>query len=114
MDQKQLETVEYFSYLGRRITNDARCTLDIKSRIAMAKAAFGEEKALLTRKMDLHLRAKPVKRNIWSIALCGAGTGLKHFEMWCWRWTEKISWTACVKVKKYCIESRRRVISYRQ
>jgi len=75
MDQKQLENVEYFSYLGSRITNDARCTLDIKSRIAMAKAAFSKGEALLTGKLDLHLRMKPVKRYIRSIALCGAGTG---------------------------------------
>jgi hypothetical protein len=26
IDQKQLENVEYFNYLGSMITNDARCT----------------------------------------------------------------------------------------
>jgi hypothetical protein len=41
IDQKQLENVEYFDYLGSMITNDARCTREIKSRIAMAKAARG-------------------------------------------------------------------------
>jgi hypothetical protein len=25
IDQKQVQTVEYFNYLGRMITNDARC-----------------------------------------------------------------------------------------
>jgi hypothetical protein len=39
IDQKQLENVEYFNYLGSMITNDARCTHEIKSRFAMAKAA---------------------------------------------------------------------------
>jgi len=43
-----------------------------------------------------------VKCYIWSIALCGAETWtlravdqkhLESFEMWCWRRTEKISWT---------------------
>jgi hypothetical protein len=43
-DQKQLENVENFNYLGRMITNDTRCTREIKSRIAMAKAAFDKEK----------------------------------------------------------------------
>ena len=38
IDQKQLENVEYFKYLGSIITNDARCTNEIKSRIATAKA----------------------------------------------------------------------------
>jgi hypothetical protein len=36
IDQKQLENEEYFNYLGSMITNDARCTREIKSRIAMA------------------------------------------------------------------------------
>jgi hypothetical protein len=41
-DQKQLENVKYFNYLGRMITNDAKCTREIKSRIAMVKAAFNK------------------------------------------------------------------------
>jgi hypothetical protein len=46
IDQNQLENVEYFNYLGSRITNDARCTCEIKSRIFMVKAAFKKKKAL--------------------------------------------------------------------
>ena len=56
MNQKQLENVEYFNYLGSMITNDARCTREIKSRIAMAKAAFNNKKTLFTSKLDLNLR----------------------------------------------------------
>jgi len=40
IDQKQPENVEYFNYVCSMITNDARPTLEIKSRIAMTKAAF--------------------------------------------------------------------------
>jgi hypothetical protein len=39
-DQKQMENVEYFKHLDSMITNDARCTREIKSRIAMTTAAF--------------------------------------------------------------------------
>jgi hypothetical protein len=46
--QKQLEDVEYFSYLGSMVTDDAICTHDIKSRIAMAKAAFSRTNTLFT------------------------------------------------------------------
>jgi hypothetical protein len=75
IDQKQLEDVEYFIYLGSVITNDARCTHDIKSRTAMAKAAFNnKKKALLTSKLDLNLRKKPVNCYFWSTALYGAET----------------------------------------
>jgi len=48
--------------------------VEIKSRIDMAKAAFNKE-ALFTSKLDCNLRKKPVNCYIWSIALCGAGTG---------------------------------------
>jgi hypothetical protein len=53
-EQKQLENVEYFNYLGHMITNDARCTCEMKSRIAMAKAAFNKKKSLLTTKLDFN------------------------------------------------------------
>jgi hypothetical protein len=42
MDPKRPENVEYLNYKGSVITNDARCTRKIKSRIAMAKAAFNK------------------------------------------------------------------------
>jgi hypothetical protein len=51
------------------LANDGRCTFEIKSRIAMAKAAFNEKSALFTSKMDLDLKKKLVKCYIWSIAL---------------------------------------------
>jgi hypothetical protein len=43
-DQKQLENMEYLNYSGSMITNDARCTREIKSRIATAKVAFSRKK----------------------------------------------------------------------
>ena len=73
-DQKQLDNVEYFSCFGRVVTNDKRCNRKIKSRIAMAKAAFSKEKFLFTSKLCLNLRKKLVKCHIWSTALCGAET----------------------------------------
>jgi hypothetical protein len=36
-DQKQWDNAEYFIYLGNMITNDARCTSEVKFKIAMAK-----------------------------------------------------------------------------
>jgi hypothetical protein len=38
-----VENVEEFNYLGSMITNDARCTQEIKARIAIAKAAFNKK-----------------------------------------------------------------------
>jgi hypothetical protein len=53
--QKQLQNVEYFSYLASRITNDARCKSKIKFRNALAHAAFNKKK-FLTIKLGLNLR----------------------------------------------------------
>jgi len=66
--------VECFKYLGSMLTNDGRCTCEIKSRIPMAKAAFNKKRALLTSTLGLKLRKKLVKSYIWSIALYGAET----------------------------------------
>jgi len=94
IDQKQLENVVSFKYLGSILTNDGRCTYEIKCRIAMARAAFNKKRALFTSTLDLELRKKLVKCYNWSIALYGAETSTlwavdqKHvesFEMWCWR-----------------------------
>jgi hypothetical protein len=98
--------VESFKYLGSILTNDGRCTGEIKCRIAMAKAAFNKKRALFTSTLDLGLREKLVKCYIWSIALYGAETWtlravdqkhLECFEVWCWRRMEKISWTNHVR-----------------
>jgi hypothetical protein len=69
IDQKQPENVQYFNYLGSMITNDARCTHEIISRIAMAKAAFNKKKALFTNKLDLNLRKELIKCLIRSMVL---------------------------------------------
>jgi hypothetical protein len=46
IDQNQLENVEYSSYLGSVMINNARCTCEIKSRITMPKAVFNKLKTI--------------------------------------------------------------------
>jgi len=98
--------VESFKYLCNILTNDGRCTCEIKCRIAMAKATFNKKRALFTSALDLELRKKLLKCYIWGIALYGAETWtlwavdqkhLESFEMWCWRRMEKMSWTDHVR-----------------
>ena len=54
--QRQLENVESFKCLGSILTNDRRCTCEIKCWIAMAKAAFSKKRALFTGTLDLELK----------------------------------------------------------
>ncbi|MGX9339094.1 hypothetical protein, partial [Pantoea dispersa] len=102
VDNRELENVNQFKYLGSFLTKDAHCTSEIRARIAMAKAAFIKKRSLLTSKLSLELRKKLVKCYIWSIALYGSETWtmrkmekkyLESFEMWCWRRMEKVKWT---------------------
>jgi hypothetical protein len=51
IDNKQLENVEYFSHVGGLLTDSARHTLEIKIRIAMAKATLNK-KILFTSRLD--------------------------------------------------------------
>jgi len=74
INQKQLENVKSFKYLGSILTNDERCTCEIKCRIAMAKAAFKKKRTFFTSTLNLELRKKLVKCYVWSIALYGAET----------------------------------------
>jgi hypothetical protein len=93
----ELVNVEYFKYVS-----DAKRTRETISRIAMAKTAFCNKKALFTSKLDLNIRKKPIKCYIWSLAFYGAETWtlrkvdhkyLGSFEMWCWRRMVEVSWT---------------------
>jgi hypothetical protein len=88
------------------LTNDGRCSCEIKPKIAMEKSAFNK-RALFTSKIYLELRKKLVKCYIWSIAFYGAETWtlravdqkhMESFEMWCRRRIEKIS---CTEIKYY-------------
>jgi len=114
IDQKQLENLQSFKYLGIMLTNDGRCTCKIKCTIAMEKSAFNKKMPHFTSTLDLKLRKKLVKCYIWSIALYDAETwrlravDQKHvesFEMWCWCWRRvaKISWIDHVRNEEILI-----------
>jgi hypothetical protein len=87
----------------------------------MAKAAFNKKRTLFTSTLDLELKKKLVKCYIWIIVLYGAETWtlraveqkhLESFEMWCWRRMEEIIRLIMREMKKYCLESRSRGITY--
>jgi hypothetical protein len=70
--KKQLESVEYSNYSGGMITNNARCTCEIKSRITMAKGIFNNLKTIFTGNLNLNLEKKLIRHYIEVIAMYGA------------------------------------------
>jgi hypothetical protein len=86
-----VENLEYFNYLGGMITDEARCTREIKCSIPMAKAAFNRKKTVFTSRLYLNLTKKLVKCCTWSIELYCSETWtlskleqkyLESSEMW--------------------------------
>ena len=76
--------------------------MEIRSRIAQAKEAFGRRKELLTKSLRKTTKIKIVKTLVWTTLLYGCETWtlrkedirrLEALEMWVWRRMEKISWT---------------------
>lgn len=94
-----MEEVNSFQYIGSILTNDGRCSKEIRTRLALVKTAFGKERRLLTGNLKLILKKRLVK--IWNVTLYGAETWtinaadkrkLESIEMWIWRRMLKISW----------------------
>jgi hypothetical protein len=59
--------VEFLKNFCVPITNGARCTREIKARMAMAKAAFNNKKILFTITLHVNLRKKLVKCFMWNV-----------------------------------------------
>ena len=57
---KQLDNVGYLNNLHNVITDDTRCTREIKPRTVVAKGAFNKMKAIVTSKLDVNVRKKHV------------------------------------------------------
>ena len=56
VDQIHFVNVEYLNCVGSMTTNDARCTCEIKSRIAMPNAALNRKKTFLTSRLHFNFK----------------------------------------------------------
>ena len=101
LNGEEIEQVKKFCYLGSVVTEDARCHVEVKRRIAMGKDAFYKRGELLRGGLNRKLKKRMVKALVWSVVLYGSETWtmrqedikrLEAFEMWIWRRMEKISW----------------------
>ena len=72
IEQKLLENVECFKYLGSILTNDGRCTCEIKSRTAHGKSCFQQEEDSLYQQIGLKFEEETSKM-----------LHLEHGFVWC-------------------------------
>ena len=63
-------------YLGSVVTSGSYCKREIKMRIFIAKESINKKKSILTGKLNIELRKKEVRCNVWSITLNGSETGI--------------------------------------
>jgi len=96
--KKQPENVEYFNYLGSML-NYARSKRGIKSKIVMAKVAFGKKNAgSLHQQTGIKFKEQIIKvRQLCVVLKLGQFESRSEipgkFTNWCQRRMEKKSWT---------------------
>ena len=110
VNDKIIEQVDQFTYLGQLITTDGRSEEEIRRRIAIAKNTFAKFSTLLTnRKVDIQTRIRTTRCFVWSSFLYACETWtltkamekkIEAMEMWMYRRMNRISW----KEKKTNIE----------
>jgi len=102
VNNRELKEVDHFKYLRSVLTRDGYCPREIKTRFVIAKEAFNRKMSLLTSKLNIELKKKLVRCNVWSIALyCSEtwslrkleGKYLESLELWFWRRMEKTKWS---------------------
>ena len=70
----KLDEVEQLVYLGSLVTEDGRCTKEVRRRIALDKTAFSKRKELLRGSLSLGLKKRIVKVLVWSVVSYGSET----------------------------------------
>ena len=100
---ESIKKVHQFKYLGSILGEDGRCEQDIRTRIGIAKTAFGKMKNVVTsRHIGTDTKIRVIKAYVWATLLYGCESltiskemerRLEAFEMWCYRRMMRVSWT---------------------
>ena len=74
LEGEMLEQVTEFVYLGGLITEDAKCTKDIRRRISLASAIFGGlRKMWRSNKISIRIKKKLYETLVIPVLLYGSG-----------------------------------------
>jgi hypothetical protein len=75
VNQRHLDNVEYFKFLGSWVASDTGFTSEIKSSISMAKTAFKNKKILFSSKFGLKFGEEFSEFLHWRLCFNGAKLG---------------------------------------
>src|SRR5437867_4023730 len=75
LDNKTLEQVPRYKYLGNWITDDAKCVEELKTKIALSKESFWKTKEMMRRNIRPRTKLKILKCYIISVL---------NYEYDCW------------------------------
>lgn len=99
----ELKQVDNFIYLGSKISSDAKCSDDIKSRLAMGMAVMVKlTKIWKNKSISTQTKLRLMKSLVWSVATYGCESWvlkkaeekqIQSFENKCTRKLLRISWT---------------------
>ena len=103
-NDRPLQRVDKFRYLGTWLCDSWESDVEIRSRIEQARDSFQKyRRVLVNSEFDLDLRLCFIRCYVWSILLYGVEgwtlkvhtmNKLEAFEMWLYRRVLKIPWTA--------------------
>ena len=101
---QSIEIISQFNFLGSMISNQGRCSIEIRRRTAMAKTSMcAMNKIWKDRSITTRTKIRLVSTLIFPIATYACETWsinaadrrkIEAFEMWCWRKLLCIPWTA--------------------
>ena len=69
LEGKRLEQVRSFGYLGSLVSDDIKCDSEIRSRIAMGKAAFGQTRKIFKKTWHRYANEDAIARNICMVSV---------------------------------------------
>ena len=104
IDEKTMETVTDFIFLGSKITADGDCSHEIKRRLLFgSKVMTNLDSILKSRNITLSTKVCIFKAMVFPVVMYGCESWtikkaecwrIDAFELWCWRRFLRVSWTA--------------------
>ena len=104
INEKTVETVADFIFLGSKITADGDCSHEIKRRLLLGRNVMTNLDSIFnSRDITLSTKVHLVKAMVFPVVMHGSESWtikkaelrrIDAFELWCWRRRLRVPWTA--------------------